>query len=61
MTENKKEWSEPELIVLVRSKPEEAVLSGCKGSGSPGSSDIQNTGCQTECSEEGKCHEQSIS
>ncbi|TRZ87759.1 hypothetical protein D4R89_09280 [bacterium] len=27
----KKEWTEPELIVLVRSKPEEAVLSGCKG------------------------------
>jgi hypothetical protein len=26
----KKEWSEPELIVLVRSKPEEAVLSVCK-------------------------------
>ena len=31
MTENKKEWSEPKLIVLVRSKPEEAVLSACKG------------------------------
>ena len=30
MTENKKEWSEPELIVLVRSKPEEAVLTVCK-------------------------------
>jgi len=30
MTESKKEWVEPELIVLVRSKPEEAVLSGCK-------------------------------
>jgi hypothetical protein len=26
----KKEWTEPELIVLVRSKPEEAVLAGCK-------------------------------
>jgi hypothetical protein len=25
------EWSEPELIVLVRSKPEEGVLSVCKG------------------------------
>jgi hypothetical protein len=25
-----KEWSEPELIVLVRSKPEEDVLAGCK-------------------------------
>ena len=26
----KKSWTTPELIVLVRSKPEEAVLSGCK-------------------------------
>jgi hypothetical protein len=23
-------WSKPELVVLVRSKPEEAVLGGCK-------------------------------
>jgi hypothetical protein len=26
----KKPWSRPELIVLVRSNPEEAVLAGCK-------------------------------
>jgi hypothetical protein len=26
----KKEWVTPELIVLVRSKPEEAVLTACK-------------------------------
>jgi hypothetical protein len=31
----KKEWYEPELIVLVRSKPEEAVLSVCKAYTSP--------------------------
>jgi len=31
MTESKKAWVEPELIVLVRSKPEEAVLGTCKG------------------------------
>jgi hypothetical protein len=30
MTESKKAWLEPELIVLVRNKPEEAVLSTCK-------------------------------
>ncbi len=30
MTENKKTWVVPELIVLVRSKPEEAVLDVCK-------------------------------
>jgi len=26
----KKPWQKPELIVLVRSRPEEAVLTGCK-------------------------------
>jgi len=26
----KKIWTEPELIVLVRSKPEEAILRACK-------------------------------
>lgn len=26
----KPRWQKPELIVLVRSKPEEAVLAGCK-------------------------------
>jgi hypothetical protein len=26
----KKEWTKPELIVLVRNKPEEAVLGACK-------------------------------
>ena len=30
MTERKKPWIEPELIVLVRNRPEEAVLGGCK-------------------------------
>lgn len=29
---HKKPWKQPELIVLVRNKPEEAVLSACKGS-----------------------------
>jgi hypothetical protein len=32
MTQSKKAWVEPELIVLVRSKPEEAVLLYCKSS-----------------------------
>lgn len=27
----KKTWDKPELIVLLRSKPEEAVLAACKG------------------------------
>jgi hypothetical protein len=31
MTGSKKTWVKPELIVLVRSRPEEAVLLACKG------------------------------
>jgi len=27
----KKEWTEPEVLVLVRSNPEEAALASCKG------------------------------
>jgi hypothetical protein len=47
-------WTEPELIVLVRSKPEEAVLTGCKtGTGNDGY-DAVNSRCallnQGECS-----------
>jgi len=30
--EQQKSWQKPELIVLVRSKPEEAVLIACKSS-----------------------------
>jgi hypothetical protein len=30
MTESKKKWEQPELIVLVRSRPEEIVLGTCK-------------------------------
>ena len=35
--EMKKQWERPQLIVLVRSKPEENVLAACKGNvgGSP--------------------------
>lgn len=36
MIENKKVWMEPELIVLVRSRPEEAVLGACKQLGTTG-------------------------
>ena len=31
MAKNKKEWGRPELIILMRHTPEEAVLNGCKG------------------------------
>ena len=43
----KEKWQSPELIVLVRSKPEEAILSGCKHGGQPpgGSPNDQAMAC----------------
>ena len=41
----KKEWAEPGLIVLVRSKPEEAVLTACKYADTIGGSNSQNSQC----------------
>ena len=55
--QTKKEWMTPELIVLVRSKPEEAALTGCKiwGMGGPGGAFgcfVQRpTDCDGVCSE----------
>ena len=42
MEQPKKQWQEPRLVVLVRSKPEEAVLKRCKieGYGGPMEHDI---------------------
>lgn len=48
-----KQWQTPELIALVRSKPEETVLTSCKGCSNPpapgpsnGSNDCDNgTAC----------------
>ena len=45
MTESKKPWLEPELIVLVRNKPEEVVLSSCKLSGGGDGNNNDNDGC----------------
>ncbi len=43
----KKEWTKPELLVLVRNKPEEAVLVICKFSGG-GVPTSQAGGCMRE-------------
>ena len=40
----KKQWQKPELIVLVRSNPEEAVLLACKG-GISDSANNSDGGC----------------
>jgi len=51
----KKTWSKPGLLVLVRGKPEEAVLTQCKFNPQTGSSSLSNhatcnySGC-TVCS-----------
>jgi hypothetical protein len=45
MTESKKTWVEPELIVLVRSKPEEAVLVACKNTGAFGDPNAEHDDC----------------
>jgi hypothetical protein len=51
----KKLWSKPELTVLVRNKPEEAVLTGCKTEVSGDEMHREDVGCFTiqcdECSE----------
>jgi hypothetical protein len=39
-------WNKPELVVVMRRKPEEAVLSMCKEIGSPGSPNDEVGGCQ---------------
>ena len=33
MTHTRKKWNRPELIVLLRMRPDEAVLANCKGPG----------------------------
>ena len=51
MTKESKGWQKPELIVLARSKPEEAVLLACKENGNfsgPWTPGILNDWCQTQ-------------
>jgi hypothetical protein len=43
----KKEWKTPELIVLVRNKPEEAVLAACKNSTANGAYNVAGNTCAT--------------
>ena len=59
MKMTKKSWSEPELIVLVRGKPEEGVLTNCKSEAIPeggpyvgagGCGKFGGGGCCVECS-----------
>jgi len=54
MEANKRAWETPELTVLVRSRPEEAVLAGCKTSllkdtNITAAGCRKNGGCQQTC------------
>jgi hypothetical protein len=57
MTESKKAWVEPELIVLVRNKSEEAVLGVCKSWGEINEvtsfNGCDNLGCVGGCTDPG--------
>jgi hypothetical protein len=46
MDKAKKKWVQPELIVLVRRKPEERVLDGCKTGHAEGPENV-DWGCVT--------------
>jgi len=43
----KKAWEKPQLVVLVRSQPQEAILILCKGDGVAQSSGDSYGGCET--------------
>jgi hypothetical protein len=45
MTKSRKVWVKPELIILVRSKPEEAVLGSCKATTGGSDFGVTNSGC----------------
>ena len=44
MKTNKMQWNRPELLVLTRSNPEEAVLVGCKNPNIPSGAGPTGTG-----------------
>jgi hypothetical protein len=52
MTDNRKKWDPPRLIVLGRGTPEENVLIGCKMEGMNAQS-----GTQKKCSRGGRCQQ----
>ena len=53
--EKRPQWEKPELIVLVRSKPAEAVLQGCKTSGDATGYAMYNNNCLYTPKDEPSC------
>ena len=44
----KKSWNKPELTVLVRTRPEEAILGLCKNTDRPGGNADMNSQCKID-------------
>jgi hypothetical protein len=59
ITMAKKKWKEPELIVMVRNKPEEAVLMACKADGIGGPTGQGAANCRSAAG--GLCDAQAAS
>jgi hypothetical protein len=53
--EMKKIWEKPKLIVLLRGRPEELVLAGCKMAGIPTSNQNRQNGCNRQGNCRGSC------
>jgi len=58
-TNEKRTWEKPELTVLVRNKPEEAVLAACKGESAGNSQDASAGACEDELCQ--SCNAQTLS
>ncbi|MBN1559365.1 hypothetical protein JW998_03900 [candidate division KSB1 bacterium] len=41
----KKSWQKPQLTVLLRTRPQEAILGQCKNSSAPGGQNSANSQC----------------
>jgi hypothetical protein len=50
-----KVWEKPQLIILARSKPEEAVLTACKTDATAGGNASQNAGCYSATACDARC------
>lgn len=57
----KKEWRKPELIVLVRNKPEEDVLVACKSSAGGAGPSNRNSACRNNNACTSSCSAQVLS
>jgi hypothetical protein len=46
---SKRIWEKPELVILVRGRPEELVPTACKGTVKPAGAGNANNACHTTC------------